>query len=192
VRHLLSLVFSVVATVVWYIVVGLAISIHASRGGTNGYFGDQLIFIALLVLGGGLYAATLLPRLSPVGPGVAGLVVLVLGMAQVALADGARPFDTLPADLFGQKGALAAPSTLGITTFAAIPMLLTMVVPSRWRGNGAASRPVPGAAYGTTPAPAPIGSPVPLPPPAPTGPPAPLQPPAPAPQWPSEQERTQS
>lgn len=187
-RHLLSLVFSVVATVAWYAVVGVAISIHASHGGTNGYFGDQLIFIALLMLGGGLYAATLLPRLSPVGPGVAGLVVLILGMAQVALADGARPFDALPADLFGQKGALSAPSTLGITTFAAIPMLLTVVVPSRWRGNGATSHPISGSAG--VPMPAPTGSPVPLPPPVLTSPPAPFQPPAPASQWPAGQERT--
>jgi hypothetical protein len=94
-------------------------------------------------------------RFSPVGPVVAGLAYL--GVTVWALLDRDGFTSVIPADLFGERGALHRPVGMG-TVLLAAPLILTVFSARRWRGATAASRGLYDAAP-TYPATAPLAAP---------------------------------
>ena len=151
-RHLGSLLLSIVLTVAWYLILGLAYSRYLL--GHDGEWTGKLIIAGGLLIAAGLYSILILTRLSPVGLVLVGLALLVLSMWAVFGAPDNTPFDHLPKSVFGQKAVLSLP--FEFAAFAAVPMVLTVFSPRRWRKY---ANPRPAAnAYSPTP-------PVPLTPP---------------------------
>jgi hypothetical protein len=154
-RHLWSLLLALVLTPLIYAAAGVsAVRLSDARG-----FGTAAgIGLAAALIAGGLYAVLVMLRLSPVGPVAAGLAYL--GVTIWALVDRSGFERALPANLFGEEGALHRPVGMG-TALLAGPLLLTVFSTRRWRGTDEPATPT---------ADAPPVSPTPAPPPVPTYP----------------------
>jgi hypothetical protein len=151
-RHLGSLLLSLVLTALWYLVLGFGYSRYLFHG--HGKIENKLLLGSAILVAGAIYGLLLLLRLSPVGLVPVGLALLALGMWTLFGAPDNTPFDHLPKSVFGQRGVLSIP--IDYATFAGVPMVLTVFSPRRWRRY---ANPRPAAnAYSPTP-------PVPLTPP---------------------------
>ena len=133
-RHLLSLVLGLVLSPLIYIAAGFAAVkfSEANNGGTIQFAAASLFLLAALVAGG-LYAILVMARLSPFGPVLAGLIYL--GVTLWALISPTSFVSTLPKNLFGEEGILYAPVGVG-TVILAVPLLITIFSPRRWRRSG--------------------------------------------------------
>jgi len=163
-RHLGSLALSVLLTAVLYVLVGIGISkwVESARSdGTHSLANAAVVLLAFLGAAA-LYGLLLLLRLSPVGLVLAGLMLLILG-AWAMLASGAGPFHYLPRNIGGFTLALSYPAYNGYALFLAVPLLMTMLSPRRWRRYAqprpaavpAAVAPYPAPAGGYPPPPGP-------------------------------------
>ncbi len=204
-RHLLSLVLAVVAAPLIYVLTGYGfdrLSIRLEQFG-HGHWDKAALGLLALLGAGLLYALLILPRLSPVGPVLAGLGFVVITVwAQVSPA---KLIDMLPRTVFGSAGAVIDPLP-GIMLVLAVPLLLTVASPRRWRrySHPAAPAAVPagppyqpvGGFPAYSPAPVPpyggpvAGSPISGPPVSPPAFGAPPVTPPPAPVWPPAGEVT--
>jgi hypothetical protein len=146
VRHLVSILLGPVLGFVVYVLLGFA-SFQVRI--ENGWDGDNAVGILALVGAGVAYAALVVPRLSPLGPALVGLIYLVLGLWLIS--DLSSFVDTMPADVVGLENAGFGAGSFLIPL--AIPLLATVVSPNRWMSR---ARPAgPGAAVGTPPPPGP-------------------------------------
>ncbi|HEX5993552.1 MAG TPA: hypothetical protein VFY84_00280 [Jiangellales bacterium] len=130
-RHLWSLLLALGLTPLIYAAAGVAaVRLTDARelGATAG------IGLGAGLVAGGLYAVLVMVRLSPVGPLVAGLAYL--GVTIWALLDWDGFTSIIPADLFGEAGALHRPIGMG-TALLAAPLILTVFSSRRWRGETA-------------------------------------------------------
>ena len=130
-RHLWSLVLSLVLTPLIYVSAGLsAVKFGDARGlGMTAGLGLLWAFVA-----GALYALLVMARLSPVGPIAAGLIYL--GVTFWAVLDRGGFESVIPADILGQKGIMHVPVGMG-TALLAAPLLLTVFSARRWRSTEA-------------------------------------------------------
>jgi hypothetical protein len=132
-RHLISLVLGVILAPLIYVMAGMADSklsdyvVDHNKVGTVGL----TVGLAYAVGAGALYAVLVLPRLSPVGPVLAGLVLLAAPVWHILDAGFAS---RLPSSVLGAHGALqsAANPTLMI---AAVGLVCTVFSPRRWRSS---------------------------------------------------------
>lgn len=127
-RHLWSLLLAVVLTPLIYAAAGVG---AARLADARGFDTSAGIGLGAALVAGGLFAVLVMVRLSPVGPVVAGLTYLGVTIWALVSRSGFEGF--LPADLFGEKGVLHRPVGMG-TALLAVPLLLTVFSPSRWRG----------------------------------------------------------
>jgi hypothetical protein len=127
-RHLWSLLLALALTPLIYAAAGVsAVRLADARGlGTAAGIG-----LAAGLVAGGLYAVLVMMQLSPVGPLFAGLTYL--GVTVWALLDRDGFSSVIPADLFGELGALHRPVGMG-TALLAAPLILTVFSARRWRG----------------------------------------------------------
>jgi hypothetical protein len=136
-RHLGSIVLSVIFAPVIYVLAGVGMIRLATNGGlvaqnqgTN--WTDVGIGVGAVVLAGALYAVLVLARLSPLGPVIASLLYII---AQLwTLFDQSYVTKTLGTSVLGNQGAAEAPLT-GLALLLAIPLLVTIFSPRRWRGK---------------------------------------------------------
>jgi hypothetical protein len=138
-RHVLSVVLGIVLAPLIYIAAGVsAVKFTESRVGGSLELAPTAIALSAALAAGGLYALLVMARLSPVGPVLAGLIYL--GATIWALVSPSSFTDTLPGDLFSVEGALYAPVGMG-TVILAVPLLVTVFSPRRWRryANGGAA-----------------------------------------------------
>ncbi len=154
-RHLVSIVVAPVLGLIMYVLLGL--SFTRLRDAGDGWDGDTVILFLAAVGAGLAFAALLLPRLSPLGPALVGLVLL--GLTLWLFSDVSSFLDTMPTDLLGIDGGGIAP--VGpITAMLSIPLLATLASARRWRRTPYPNRPVaspqgyppaggPPAGYGT-------------------------------------------
>ena len=129
-RHLLSIVLSLVLAPVIYGGVGYAAVKFAASGPSEPTTSQVLLGLLGVVVAGGLYAPLMLARISPVGPALAGLAFL--GVTLWALFDRDGFVDLMPASMLGARGALWVPAG-AVSGMLAVPLLLTMASPRRWR-----------------------------------------------------------
>jgi hypothetical protein len=94
----------------------------------------MLFALAALSLAGILYALLTLPRLSPLGPMLAGGAYLGVGLW--ALADLEHLLATVPGELAGLDDA-AMTTTAAVAPLLAAPLLATCFSARRWRGREA-------------------------------------------------------
>ncbi|AVT31436.1 hypothetical protein C6361_20330 [Plantactinospora sp. BC1] len=141
-RHLGSLVFGLVSAPVIWVLSGIGL-VRFNGGISREQTGDMIVgFIAIVVVAG-LLAALLLPRWSPVGTAVAGLLFMV--MALWSMIDFGSMIDLLPRSFVGVDFALTAPSG-AFATLLAVLLGATLLVPQRWRSPRPAAAGYRGAA----------------------------------------------
>jgi hypothetical protein len=130
-RHLGSLVLSVVLGPVIWLLTGLGLAEYAQGRTDFGELrGETAVGVLLLLLAGALYTVLVSARLSPVGPAIVG--VAFLGLALWNTVDRSSFFEALPRDLLGQGFAAGFPAE-GFAFVLAGPLLATVVSPRRWR-----------------------------------------------------------
>lgn len=129
-RHLGSLVLSfVLAPAIWALA-GVGLVEHGQARGRVGTEARLVLALAALAVAGVLFTLLIMPRLSPVGPALAGLAFL--GMIGWMTLDPGSLERTLPGTFLGTDGALASPA-LGYAVLLAIPLLATVFSRRRWR-----------------------------------------------------------
>lgn len=124
-RHVVSAVLGPVLGFVAYVLFGFGVG-RTSVG--SGWSGDNAVGVLAIVGAGAVYAVLVVPRLSPIGPALAGIAYLALGLWIVS--DVSSFVDTMPADLLTLERAGYGPGTLLLAL--SIPLLATLVTPSRW------------------------------------------------------------
>jgi len=145
-RHLGSLVLCLVVGGIFYVLAGISGSKWVEAESTSGAdrYGAFAISLAAALVAGGLYGLLVLARLSPIGTVLAGLLFLGIGLWSFFSLSSFT--DVVPHDILGVKNAgLGAAGPLSL--LVAMPLLLTLFSPRRWRRWGsapAAVAPAPG------------------------------------------------
>jgi len=125
-RHLLSALLALVLAPAAYACAGYGAARVADAQTTV----SAALGLVPALVAGALYAILVMARLSPVGPVLAGL--LLVGVSVWAIADPAGFADRVPADLPDAAGALHRPAGV-LTAVLAAPLLGTVFSPRRWR-----------------------------------------------------------
>jgi hypothetical protein len=150
-RHLGSIVLALVLTPVIYLLTGIGmLKIIPAEGH---FKVASLIGVAAILGAGALYALLVQARLSPLGPIIAGLALMVATVWVLVSPDGL--IKLLPDSVLGVRSAGIAPLD-GVALLLAVPLLITVVSPRRWRRYAqprAAAGPAPGAPGGYPPPP---------------------------------------
>jgi hypothetical protein len=162
-RHLGSLVLSLIAGALIYVLLGVTFVKWGEALGESGgsKYGDFAIALGAVLVAGGLYSILVLARVSPLGLVLLGLLYYVV--AFWAFFSLSSFTDLMPRSIAGVEGAgyaAAGPDLILVGT----PLLATIFSPRRWRRYGsapAAVAPAPGyspppVAPGGYQAPAPV------------------------------------
>jgi hypothetical protein len=154
-RHLGSFVLSVLLGPLTYALCGIGL-VQVSQTGHQHYLAIS-IGLAALVAAGVAYALLVLPRVAPIGPFL--LALGYLAVSAWALFDRASFVRLVPYNALGVHGAAWAPAGT-LTTLLAVPLLLTVFSPRRWRRHAyppAAVEQYPAAEYAAAPFPGGFG-----------------------------------
>lgn len=149
-RHLLSIVLSIILAPLIYVASGLAAvkldAAHITSTSINWTAAE--IGLAAGIVAGALYAVLVMTRLSPIGPAIAGL--LYLGVTIWAFLDSARFTKAFDFDILGLHKVLLQPVGAG-TLLLAVPLIATVFSRRRWVGETPAGLPYDAApSYGDT------------------------------------------
>lgn len=147
-RHLGSILLSLLlAPLIWALTgIGTTRFSEAYAGGSDRVI-TAAVAIAALLAAGGAYALLVLPRLAPLGPALAGLILL--GATVWPLVDRASFIDTVPGTFIRVEGALRAPAAAGLGLLLAVPLLATLASPRRWRRTVGPDPATHGTVYGS-------------------------------------------
>jgi hypothetical protein len=139
-RHLLSVVLSIILAPLTYIAAGLAaVKLDAAHiTSTDINWTAAAIGLGSGLVAGALYAVLVMARLSPLGPVVAAL--LYLGATIWAFLNAASFAKALDFGLFGVKHVLLQPVGAG-TLLLAVPLFATVFSRRRWAGPGESGLP---------------------------------------------------
>ncbi len=140
-RHLLSVVLSIILAPLTYLAAGFAaVKLDAAHlDGTTIDWTAAGIGIGAGVAAGALYAVLVMARLSPVGPMLAGLVFL--GATVWFYLDSASFKRVFDFDLFHEQHILLRPVGAG-TLLLSIPLLATVFSPRRWSASTQPAQPL--------------------------------------------------
>jgi hypothetical protein len=152
VRHLTSVILGPVLGIVAYVLFGFGLGRTSIE---DGWTGDNALGVLALVGAGVAYAILVVPRLSPLGPALAGIGYLLLGLWVVS--DVSSFVDTMPADVLELENAGFGPGALLVAL--AIPLLATLVSPNRWISSTARPAAPSPAGFSHTGQPGPLGQP---------------------------------
>jgi hypothetical protein len=130
-RHLLSVVLSIILAPVIYVAAGLAaLKLDAAHLATTSiHWTDAEVGLAAGVVAGALYAVLVMARISPLGPAIAGLAYLGVTIWSFLQPTSFR--DRFDFDIVGQHHVLLQPAGAG-TLLLAIPLLATVFSTRRW------------------------------------------------------------
>lgn len=138
-RHLGSLFLAALLTPAVYLAAGVGLTHFAEVTGDNPDSTklSGLVALGAVLAGGLLYALLTLPRLSPIGPMLAGLALLAVGA--LALLRPAQFQIAMPHSVLGMN---KVPHAAGpVAVLLGVPLLLTMFSGRRWRGRGGDEEP---------------------------------------------------
>jgi hypothetical protein len=142
-RHLGSIVLAIVFAPLIYILAGVGqVKFVAGTAGASTDWAAVGIGIGALVVAALLYSVLVMTRISPLGPIIA--AALLIAVELWAVFDRAGLADKLGASTLGVHGAQEAPLS-GLALFIAVPLIVTIVSPRRWRGTDK-----PATVYGST------------------------------------------
>jgi hypothetical protein len=162
VRHLGSILFSLIVAPVIYLLIAVGVRYVVDDGSLAAHHDYVKATIGVLALLGAalLYCVLVLTRLSPVGPVLAGLAFLVVS-AWIIFASSSF-VNVMPIRFTGVSRQPVMPAGTEMLLLA-VPLVLTVVSPRRWRRYGSVAAP---AAMGPVSYPAPPGYQAQYPPPA--------------------------
>jgi hypothetical protein len=131
-RHLGSIVLSLLLAPIVYALTGIGLvkMSEIPRHLSTGDIDTVSIALAALMAAGLVYAVLVMARLSPLGPMLAGLGFLA--MTAWYIGNRASFTRTIPSDALGVRGAAWAPAGT-VMALLAVPLLVTIVSPRRWR-----------------------------------------------------------
>lgn len=130
-RHLGSLLLALVLAPATWVLTGVGVSKFAEGRAESAELGMDLSIGLAAMLGAGLcYAVLLLPRLSPLGPVLAGLAFL--GMVGWRVLDLPGFTRYVPEDVVNVDSALRLPAE-GYAALLAVPLLALLFSARRWR-----------------------------------------------------------
>ncbi len=139
-RHFGSLLLAVVFGPAVFLLTGTGLSAFASA--RSGTFADDpigaLAALGSLLLAGVLYGILVMVRLSPVGPGLAGIALM--GSSAFALT-APETYDKMLSSLDVHMGGAVGQWGLGI--LLGVPLVATMTSPRRWRSSEEQAAPAP-------------------------------------------------
>ncbi len=142
-RHLGSIVLAIVFAPLIYLLAGVGqVKFVAGTAGASTDWAAVGIGIGTLVVAALLYSVLVMTRISPLGPIIA--AALLIAVELWAVFDQAGLVDKLGASTLGVHGAQEAPLS-GLALFIAVPLIVTIVSPRRWRGTDK-----PATVYGST------------------------------------------
>jgi len=162
VRHLGSILLSLILAPVVYLLIAIGVRYVADHGSLAAHHDYVKAGIGVLALLGAalLYSLLMLTRLSPVGPALVGLAFLVVS-GWIIFASSS--FETaMPIKFTGVPDQPVMPAGTEMLLLG-LPLLLTVASARRWRRYGSAASP---AAIGPVPYPPPPGFQPEYPPPA--------------------------
>lgn len=139
-RHLGSVVLAILAAPLVPLLAGRGLTafVEATAAGRTDPLATVVAFAALSAAGL-LYAVLTLPRLSPLGPALAGVGYLAFGA--LLLMGPADLFDRLAHEGI-RLDAAQVTAAAATATLLALPLLLTVFSAQRWRGRDDAPAPV--------------------------------------------------
>jgi hypothetical protein len=130
-RHLGSLVLALLLAPAIWVLTGVGVSKFAeARSDSTGFGIDLAVGLGAIVGAGICYALLILPRLSPLGPVLAGLGLL--GLVVWRVADLTQFNRYVPADFLNVTMALRNPAD-GYAALLALPLIGTLFSGRRWR-----------------------------------------------------------
>jgi hypothetical protein len=131
-RHLGSIALSLLLAPIVYALTGIGLvkMIDVPRHLSGHDYVTLGIGVAALVGAGLAYAVLVMTRLSPLGPVLAGLGFL--GMTAWYIGSRSSFTRIIPENALGVRGAAWAPAST-VTVLLAVPLLVTVVSPRRWR-----------------------------------------------------------
>lgn len=131
-RHLGSIVLSLLLAPIVYALTGIGLVKMSGipRHLSTSDYGTLAIGLGALIGAGLVYSVLVLTRLSPLGPVLAGLGFLA--MTGWFIGNRASFTRTISSDALGVRGAAWAPAG-AVTVLLAVPLLVTIVSPRRWR-----------------------------------------------------------
>ena len=164
-RHLGSIVLSLILAPAAYLLAGIGVVEAAGNASVAPHPDYAKVTLGVLAIGaaGLLYALLVLTRISPVGPLLAGLLYLTASVW--ALYSYATLGKLLPDSVLGVRGAADAPLN-GVALVLAVPLLLTVLSPRRWRRYAQPAAPAAATGAGSIGYPPPAGYNPSYPPPA--------------------------
>jgi hypothetical protein len=131
-RHLGSIVLAIVFAALTYVLAGVGQVKFALGTATASTDWNAVgVGIGALVIAGAIYAILVMTPISPLGPLVA--AALFIGAELWAVSDRSGLQKLIGHSVLGVHGAQSAPLS-GLALFAAVPLLATVLSPSRWRG----------------------------------------------------------
>jgi hypothetical protein len=136
-RHLGSIALAIVLTPLLYVLAGVGEIKFATNGAkiAAGQGTDWTaigIGAAAIVIAGGLFALLVMARISPLGPVIAALALI--GVTVWAVLKQASLIKLLGHSVFGINGAAEAPLS-GLALLLAVPLVITIASPRRWRSK---------------------------------------------------------
>jgi hypothetical protein len=131
-RHLGSIVLSLLLAPIIYALTGIGLVKMSGvpRHLSTSDYATLSIGLAALVGAGLVYSVLVMTRLSPLGPVLAGLGFLA--MTGWYVGNRGSFTRTISSDALGVRGAAWAPAG-AVTVLLAVPLLVTIVSPRRWR-----------------------------------------------------------
>jgi hypothetical protein len=132
-RHLGSLILSLVLAPIVYVLVGIG-QVKFQSAGFPGHINWTTVGIGTvsLIVGGLLYTVLVMARISPLGPILAAILYVAVSAAAMISASF---YSNLPKSVLGVSGAAQIPLA-GVAVLLAVPLVATVVSPRRWRHDG--------------------------------------------------------
>jgi hypothetical protein len=164
-RHLGSIVLSLILAPAAYLLAGIGVVEAVGNASVAPHPDYAKVTLGVLAIGtaGLLYALLVLTRISPIGPVLAGLLYLTASVW--ALYSYTSLGRLLPDSVLGVHAAADAPLN-GVALVLAVPLLLTVLSPRRWRRYAQPAAPAAATGAGPVGYPPPAGYNPSYPPPA--------------------------
>ncbi len=130
-RHIGSIFLALILAPATWVLTGIGVSKFAEAQADSSGFGVGLTLGLAAILGAGLcYTVLIFPRISPLGPVLAGIAFL--GLVVWRVGDVAGFNRVVPADVLNVDSALRNPAN-GYAALLALPLLATLFSLRRWR-----------------------------------------------------------
>ena len=130
-RHFRSILYALVLAPAVWVLVAVGLTHDLTARGRDGFAVESLTGLVLLLLGGAAYGILVFAPISPLGPVVAGVVFLGVGVW--AIESPAGYAGVWPAGVVKEGFDLSRPG-YGLAALLSVPLILTVLSVRRWSG----------------------------------------------------------